>query len=307
MWLYILFTVTILHIICYVEPLYTVGDLKKKMDENFKAAKEVLHYNKLNPQQQDIVAKVQAMIIVVNEKEFMATMCYLKPPESQNSILKIQFKTVIGPDDDTRIFYFGKFGKCPVAVTQVEQGHGEDAVHHARKEYFKDLVLFAAVGILAGFPGKVKLGDVLISDKIHDCSHYKDQNGVYIPRGGISKASKFMLGLLKDHYKWQYPCTKDRKRNASVESGLILSKSVLLDNADERNRLLQYFGPEAKGFEMKGFGIMNSSVGFIVIKGVCDFAGEKTKEWQPTAALAANDYLHHHFCQTDLRLLLKGI
>ena len=74
----------------------------------------------------------------------------------------------------------------------------------------------------------------------------------------------------------------------------------------ERGRLLQYFGQEAKGFEMEGFGIMGSSMSFIIIKGVCDFAGDKTKAWQPTAALAANDYLYHHLCQTDLSLLLEG-
>ena len=88
--------------------------------------------------------------------------------------------------------------------------------------------------------------------------------------------------------------------------GLILSKPVLLNDKAERDRLLKKFGPEAKGFEMEGFGIMESLLNFIVIKGVCDFAGDKNKEWQPTAALTANDYLYHHFSQTDLILLLKG-
>jgi len=48
---------------------------------------------------------------------------------------------------------------------------------------------------------------------------------------------------------------------------------------------------------------------FVIIRGVCDFAGNENKIWQPTAALAANDYLHHHFCQTDLSSLLdkRGI
>jgi len=41
------------------------------------------------------------------------------------------------------------------------------------------------------------------------------------------------------------------------------------------------------------------SMDFLIIKG-CDFAANKYKIWQPTAALAVNDYLHHHFCQTDL-------
>ena len=243
---------------------------------------------------------------MVNDVEFMATMCYLVPPDDQNVILKIQCKTPVGPDNDPRTFYVGKFGKCPVAVTRVKQGRGKDAVYHAKKECFNDLVLIAAVGVAAGFPENgVKLGDVLISDQIHDCAHFKQQDGVYIPRGNTLPASKFMTDLLKEHFNWEHPCTKDEKRNISIKSGLILSKSVLLNDPAERGRLLKYFGPEAKGFEMEGFGIMDSSIGFIVIKGVCDLGEHKDKVWQPTAALAANDYLYHHFCQTDLSSLLE--
>jgi len=290
----------------YAEPRYTDGDLKK-MHEDKKAKKVTFQYDKLSAQQKKIVSKVQAMIVVVNNNEFMATMCYLSPPDHQDAILKVQCKTPVGPDNDPRIFFIGKFGKCPVAVTQVQQGHGKDAVYHARKEWFKDLVLIAAVGVAAGFPeSDVKLGDVLISDQIHDCGIYKQQKGAYIPQGNKMPASKFMLQLLRDHSDWKYPCTKDEKRDASVQIGLILSKPVLLNDAAERGRLLQCFGQKAKGFEMEGFGIMDSSMGFVVIKGVCDFAADKDKAWQPTAALAANSYLYHHFCQTDLSLLLEN-
>ena len=290
----------------YVEPLYTDDDLKKKY-KNHKTKKEMLQYDKLNSQQRNIVAKVQAMIVVVNDNEFMATMCYLAPPDNQNAVLRIQCKTQVGPDSDPRIFYVGNFGKCPVAVTRVKQGRGKDAVYHAKKECFKNLVLIAAVGVAAGFPQNgVKLGDVLISDQIHDCAIYKQQDNAYIPRGNTLPASKFMIDLLKDHLDWNFSCTKDEQRNTSVKFGLILSKSVLLDDADERDRLLQYFGKEAKGFEMEGFGIMDSSMSFIVIKGVCDLGASKSKECQPTAALAANDYLYHHFSQTDLSSLLEN-
>jgi len=277
------------------------------MHEDKKAKKVTLQYDKLSAQQKKIVAKVQAIIVVVNYNEFMATMCYLSPPDHQDAVLKVQCKTPVGPDSDPRIFYIGKFGKCPVAVTRIKQGCGKDAVYHARKECFKDLVLIAAVGVAAGFPESgVKLGDVLISDQIYDCGIYKQQKGAYIPRGSKMPASKFMLQVLDDHSDWKYPCTKDKKRDVSVKIGLILSKSVLLNDAAERGRLLQYFGQEAKGFEMEGFGIMDSSMSFVIIKGVCDFGGDKTKIWQPTAALAANDYLYHHFCQTDLSLLLEN-
>ena len=290
----------------YAEPLYGDNDLKKKYGSH-KAKRVMLQYDKLDSQQKNIVAKVQAMIVVVNDNEFMATMCYLTPPDNQNAVLSIQCKVQVGPDSDPRIFHVGNFGQCPVAVTQVKQGRGKDAVYHAKKECFKNLVLIAAVGVAAGFPiNGVKLGDVLISDQIRDCAICKQQDNAYIPRGNILPASKFMINLLGDHFDWNFPCTKEKQRNSAVKFGLILSKPVLLDDADERDRLLQYFGKEAKGFEMEGFGIMDSSMSFIVIKGVCDLGANKSKEWQPTAALAANDYLHHHFSQTDLSSLLEN-
>ena len=293
-------------VINYVEPLFTDDDLKEKYEKH-RTKKEMPQYDKLNSQQRNIVAKVQAMIVVVNNNEFMATMCYLAPPDHQNAVLKILCKTEVGPDSDPRIFYVGNFGKCPVAVTRVKQGRGKDAVYYAKKECFKNLVLIAAVGVAAGFPENgVKLGDVVISDRIHDCTIYKQQDKAYIPRGLMLPASNFMINLLSDHLDWNFACTKDEQRNTSVKIGLILSKSVLLDDADERSRLLQYFGKEAKGFEMEGFGIMDSSMKFIVIKGVCDLGAHKSKEWQPTADLAANDYLHHHFSQTDLSSLLES-
>ena len=105
---------------------------------------------------------------------------------------------------------------------------------------------------------------------------------------------------------WKYACTKDTKRNASVITGLILSKPVLLNDRAESYRLFRYFAREAKGFEMEGFGIMESSLHFIIIKGVYSFAGGINKAWQPTAALAANDFLFHHFKETDLSLLLEN-
>ena len=58
---------------------------------------------------------------------------------------------------------------------------------------------------------------------------------------------------------------------------------------------------------MGSFDITGSLKSFIIIKGVCNFTGDNTKVWEPTAALAANDYLYHHLYQTDLSLLVEGM
>ena len=177
--------------------MYTADDLQK-MYENKKARQEWFKYDNLDIQQKDIVAKVQAMLVAVNHHELMATMCYLTPPDNQNAVLIIQCAVSVGPDKDYRIFYVGKFGKCPVAVTQIQQGSGKNVVYHATKDRFKNLVLIAAVGVAEGFPGdNIKLGDVLISDRICDCSVYEHQKHAYVPRGIVMSASRFMLDLFK--------------------------------------------------------------------------------------------------------------
>ncbi|XP_065906153.1 death domain-containing ATP nucleosidase-like [Dysidea avara] len=255
--------------------------------------------------QRRVISDTQAIIVVVNSIEFMATMCYLKPRNGLEHVLKTERGTKVGPDLLTHPLWFGDFGKCPVAVIRVKAGHGHHAVSHADKDTFPKVKLIVGVGVAAGFrENGVKLGDVLVSNRIHDCDQYKKKDGKDIPRGNIKNACSLMLQRLQEPFQWMYPCTQDKQRYCEIKSGLILSKPVLMDDKEERKRLLQYFGEEAKGYEMEGFGIMQSSIDCIIVKGVCDYAGEKTDDWQPTAALAANDYLQHHFRQ-DLSVLLE--
>ena len=289
----------------YTEPLYEKRDLEELCSEANVEVK-VLHYDELDEKRKEMVAKVQAMLVVVNDYEDLATKCYLKPPDGSKVILEIHRKTKYGPDFDPRIFLIGKFGKCPVAVTQVRQGHGSDAALHADKDVFHDMQIIIAVGVAAGFPeNKVKLGDVLIAERIHDCSIRKAQEGEIIPRGNVLPVSKYMFDRLLNKHNWDFPCTKDKSRSSEVIPGVFLSNSELINDAKKRKELLIAHCKEAKGYEMEGFGIMTSSMDCIIVKGVCDYAGKKTKKWQPTAALAANHYLLQELERLDLSLLFK--
>ena len=255
----------------------------------------MLKYDELNIQQKEIISKVQAMIVVVNDIEFMATMCYLAPPDHLNTVLKIQCKS---PNNDPQIYYVGNFGKCPTAVTWIKQGCNKNVLCYAslKKEYFNNLVLIASVGVVTGFPdGDIQLGDVLISEQIYD-----DQENGFSPGDSVIPASKFMLNLLEEYFDWEFPCTVDKKRDASVKFSLILNKPDVAEKT-------QNFGLKPKGIELERFNITGTLRSFIIIKGVYNFSGDNTKVWEPTAALAANDYLYHHLCQTDLSLLVEGM
>ena len=256
-------------------------------------------YNDLTAQQKKILDEVQAMIVVVNDSEFMATMCYLKPPnQDYQSILEVHCSITLGHTQNPLIFYIGMFGKCPVAVARVDAGFGRDAINHS--DCFKNVLLIAAVGVAAGFPENgVDLGDVIISQQITDCSLYKQTDGIYIPRGTTTSASKYMINRLKNKFHWEFACSKEGAKS-SIILGKFLSKPMLLNDPEERGKILKYFGEEAKGYEMEGYSITGEAIACIIVKGVCDFASGKDKIWQPTAALAANNYLHYHLSQMDL-------
>ena len=277
-------------------------DLEKKYEEE-KAPRVKVNYHELNSEQKQFLPKVQALIIVVNESEFKATMCNLKPPpkfddHKDPSIIEVTSSTEVGFKKKTFIFYIGMFGKCPVAVGKVEPGRGRDAIDHIK--LFPNIVLIAAVGVTAGFPeNNVHYGDVIISKQITDCSTYKIQDGTYIPRGLDSSGCQYMINALGGNFGWKFMCSKDARRSLVI-LGQVLSRPVLLNSEKERKMMLTSFGAQAKGYEMKGYSITGFGIDCIIIKGVCDFASGKTKEWQPTAALAANDCLYYQLNQLDL-------
>ena len=284
----------------YLDPKFSDEELEE-MHKKAKITDTPLVYNELSQQQLKIFDEVEAVIVVVNDKEFKATLHYLGPPnDDSKDILEVHHSVKIGHAEKTRIFFIGKFGKCMVAVTQVAQGCGKDAVEHTG--CFEKLKLVAAVGVAAGFPeNKVRMGDVLVSEKIIDCSHYKHDK-TYIPRGATFSGSDYVIQRLRNKLTWEFLCTKTGLKS-SVVCGDILSKSVLLNNKEERKKILSNFREEAKGYEMEGFSLTNGNIDIIVVKGVCDFASGKNKKWQTTAALAANDYLHFHFSRLNLRAL----
>ena len=296
MYVFILTSTIVLHN-TLEQPFYSVEDLREK-SKKANTQNTVVNYHELNEQQKKSFNVVQAMIIVVNQNEFMATMCYLKPPDGHSHILEVHGSNEVGFENKPFIFYIGMFGKCPVAVTRVDQGRGRDAID--RIWCFKNILLIAAVGVAAGFPeNKVHYGDVIISKQIKDCSIYRQEDGSCTPRGNTTPGCKYMIDRLENSLYWEFVSSKQGTRS-SVIIGLFLSKPVLLDSKGGRKEMLRDFGKDAKGFEMEGFSITGFGKECIIIKGVCDYAYGKTKEWQPTAALAANDYLYHHLNQLDI-------
>ena len=234
----------------YLVPRYTEEYLKAKHQQH-GAEVTMMEYDELTKKQKRVITDTQVIIVVVNSIEFMATMCYLKPRNSFSQVVKTERRVKVGPDFQTDVLWFGNFGKCPVVVIRVKAGHGQLAISHADKDIFPNIKLIVGVGVAAGIrENSVKLGDVLVSDRIHDCALFKKKDGKDIPRGTIKESSSLMLQRLQESFHWSYPCTKDEQRFCKIKSGLILSKPVLMDDKEAIKELLEHFGEEAKGYEM---------------------------------------------------------
>ena len=76
--------------------------------------------------------------------------------------------------------------------------------------------------------------------------------------------------------------------------GIMLTCNTLLDSATERARIVAE-NPDALGGEMEGTGFYaaasKAGADWIVIKSICDWAADKTKEHQQQAARNAADFV----------------
>ena len=281
LWL-VISTITILaycmvYIYAFSEPLYDEKDLDKKYKDARFQTTELKNVENLEEKERKMVKKAQAMIVVVNKFEDLAIKSHLKPPDGSDKVLNVLCTIKDGPSDGQQIFLIGKFGKCPVAVTRINQGCGRDAAKHAERDVFPNMQVFIALGVAAGFAeNKVRLGDVLISERIHDCSIVKSKEGEIIPRGEIQNAHKPMLEYLQNNHDWSFPCTKDKKW---LSSAICYCWSSKLGDAEKRKQLIEAHCKEARGFEMEGFGLMGYQIDCITVKGICDYAGKKAKKW----------------------------
>ena len=233
--------------------------------------------------------------MVVNENEYNAVLGLMKPIESVNKIIVFTQKSVT--------FLIGKYGKYRTAVVQTSPGgQGPDAAEQKTVraiEVAKPSVVIS-VGVAYGKSKETqRLGDVLVCNLVHDYSHKRlgEETRIRNPQYPVGGS---LLDIFKTFVGWR----KERGsgENCEVKVGPLVSDSNLIDNLQEKEKILKIF-PDAIGGEMEGAAIMSAIHGIqgthkpegIVIKAICDWGdGSKNKQWQPFAAHAAADYVLHH-------------
>ena len=232
----------------------------------------------------------------MNKKEFYAAMVRMNQGCEISKYTVIESSVCSGES-----YYFaGKWGKKKIPVVIVQTTMGSDGNHGSYNETKKalsclpNLKFIFAVGVCGGFIGKVKLGEVVVSKYLQDCSAMRIANGNIEFRGHSWQ--------LKDDTFFHF-LSKAANTRDNTTSGMVLSANNFVADAMFRKQLLEAC-PDAIAFEMEGHGIARAcqeymdkigrKVQFLVVKGVCDFADEKKKsdDWQPQAASNAVDALY---------------
>ena len=196
-------------------------------------------------------------------------------------------------------YFAGKWGKQKIPVVIVQTTMGSDGNHGSYNETKKalsclpNLKFIFAVGACGGFTGKVKLGEVVVSKYLQDCSEMKIANGKIVIRS--------CRWQLKDNAFFRF-LSKAANTPDNTTSGMVLSANNFVMDAKFQEQLLEAC-PDAIALEIEGHGIARAcqeymdkkgrKIQFLVVKGVSDFADEnKSDNWQPQAASNAVDVLY---------------
>ena len=232
----------------------------------------------------------------MNKKEFYAAMVRMNQGCEISKYTVI--KSSVCPGES---YYFaGKWGKKKIPVVIVQTAMGSDGNHGSYYEtkkalsFLPNLKFIFAVGVCGGFIGKVKLGEVVVSKYLQDCSEMK------IVNGNIKFRSRSWQ--LEDDAFFHF-LSKAANTPDNTTSGMVLSANNFVADAMFQKQLLEA-RPDAIALEMEGHGIARAcqeymdkkgrKIQFLVIKGVSDIADEKKKsyDWQPQAASNAVDTLY---------------
>ena len=193
-------------------------------------------------------------------------------------------------------YYVGNWGKKNIPVVIVKTEMGSDGYNGSYNETKKalsclpNLKFIFAVGVCGGLKD-VKLGEVVVSKDLQDCSLRKIENGRMNIRSHIWH--------LQDDSFYHFLSQPDNTPK-NTKCGMVLSTNDLVKSADFKN-MLREAKPEAIALEMEGHGIAKAcqeykdkgrKVEFLVVKGVSDLANEKKNDvWQPQAASNAVNVL----------------
>lgn len=257
--------------------------------------------------------KVQVLLTVVNKNELKTALAYVEPVrEGEREVIKTVFV-------DGFPVYIGQLMGRRCALVQTSQGTTERSGADRLVEMVMNRVdpaLILSVGVCFGvahstvqaldfvldkdkvnFP-KTRLCDVLVNNQIvpYDWSRVNDDATLTL-RSKVYDTNAALCRAIDEKVQgWQVDPMIDHRsgrQEARAFVGPFLSGNKLIDNEQEVQKLFEAAYPQhvCIGGDMEVSGIAEMASHFnmpvLVIKGACDFASEKRKEFQVAAARCA--------------------
>ena len=231
------------------------------------------------------------------------------PIERDALLRRLEGREVVQDDYEPLTYYRGRISVPAtgeyyevVVVMLLGMGNDEAAVSTVRViERWRPAYIFM-VGIAGGVPGKVALGDVVVSDFVY---YYEPAKRT--PRGEQRRAQQFLSdrllygrALAYEAGEWRSDISIARPGAAQTDVpfpkayfGAIGSGEKVIADARALSRLLKEC-PRLLAVAMEGAGVARAAAQqphpppFIEVRGICDYANEqKNDDWQPFAAEAA--------------------
>ena len=252
----------------------------------------------------EVLQSITVLLVSTNIYETLATRSYLQSLDGHEAIYQFD------QDGKAVIYYIGKYGACPTAVASIPHGFGVHISTLANR-CFPNLCAIVSIGVACGIKGKVQMCDVLVSSQV--------VNFDKVPGDQISKEKPFSVSpwlkqLFSQPAHWPDDTIKERliKNHMTIPnviSGMILSGPTNYFDDPAVNGIIGNLSGEATGIEIqRAHYFTEHTVNAVIVKAVCDFRdGKDNKEFQPTAALLAADWVHVCLSDRQASEKLKGL
>lgn len=239
-----------------------------------------------------LMEDISLLVVTATEIETKALFHHMKPLPGQKSLLLIY--------DNRQTYTVGLFGLYGIVHVQSAIGSSrrDGAINTLRDSisFWKPKAVLV-VGIGFGIDdSKQKLGDILVSETIANYEYARIEETQSSQRGAIVESGITLLNRAKNHWDWFY--TFPDMTTPKVQIGQLLSGEKLIDSQSFKKKLLDKY-PSAIGGDMEGYGVASAAnvekLEWLVVKGISDWANQKSNGFQELASDAAVSFCHSLF------------
>ena len=272
------------------DPLYTYESLKEEIEKS--KPKVVRHWN-----HKEYCKSIEYVIWIANENEYYIATTYLKAPNIECNV-----NVAVRISSEGRVFVGTMSGHSVGLIKTENQGSRSQDEVMKHLNLFPNAKCIISAGICYGFPQEVKLGDVIVSDKIINYSNPRISKQSQAPRGEVRDVSPNIRGMFCGSLKTVEAMKVTKDRFSKFRRGAVVSCSTLIDRESFQDEVYGvYKDLHPLGGEMEGGVLLDlqqlAQRSVIIIKGICDFAAGKNEKWQITSAKAAFHLLEYQLDQ----------